>query len=37
MHVFTIKTLTCRTDLSKFDRSKGDELKLNEFIHREAF
>jgi predicted GNAT family N-acyltransferase len=36
MPVFTIKTLTSRTDLSKFDCSKDDDLKLNEFIHEEA-
>jgi predicted GNAT family N-acyltransferase len=33
---FTIKRLSSHTDLDKFDCSLNDELKLNEFIHKEA-
>jgi predicted GNAT family N-acyltransferase len=33
---FTVKKLDCHDDLSGFDCSKNDELKLNEFIHKEA-
>jgi len=36
MSVFTVKKLSNRTDLSKFDCSNEDDLDLNGFIHNEA-
>jgi predicted GNAT family N-acyltransferase len=36
MPIFTVKKLNRRTDLSKFNCGKDDELDLNGFIHKEA-
>jgi len=34
---FTVKKLCDKTDLSSFDCSYDDELRLNDFLHKEAF